>query len=193
MSAAKNLLLLIMIAAVTLGSLVFFILHHEKGDRRVVFELQDTDGNDVSQDNLIGKWSIITFGFTSCPDICPAHAVQIAKSLRVISRTNTAVPVQALFISVDYERDTPEALDRYLKYFHSGYIGYLGSERQLNLAVESFDGFYSVSKGGNSDPQEVSVTHSSLIYITDPYGRIVKQLPFGVTGEQIATEVGALL
>jgi len=172
MSAAKNLLLLIMIAAVTLGSLVFFILHHEKGDRRVVFEL---------------------FGFTSCPDICPAHAVQIAKSLRVISRTNTAVPVQALFISVDYERDTPEALDRYLKYFHSGYIGYLGSERQLNLAVESFDGFYSVSKGGNSDPQEVSVTHSSLIYITDPYGRIVKQLPFGVTGEQIATEVGALL
>jgi len=199
MPIAKNILLIIVIMLVTLGSVAFLILHHEDGEQRVIFNLQDTQGNSVTHENLWGKWSIVTFGFVSCPDICPTHAAEVAKSLNVIQSKASVdsiseMDIQAVFISVDYVRDTADILDRYLKYFHSEYIGYLGSRSQLDLAVESFKGFYSVTKAPNeADLNVVDVVHSSLIYIIDPNGQIVKQLPFGVSGMEIADQMFELM
>ena len=97
--------------------------------------------------------------------------------------------VQAVFISVDYIRDTKDALDDYLKFFHPDYIGYLGDIKQLDQVTESFKVAYSVKKDENG---HIDVLHSSQIYITDPYGRVAKQLPFGASAQMIVAEVQSL-
>jgi len=83
---SKFLLLLIVALLVVVGAVLFVLLHHEDGDNRVTFNLQDTNGNLVTEDSLKGRWSILVFGFTYCPDICPSQAFTIAKSLDILDQ-----------------------------------------------------------------------------------------------------------
>jgi len=93
----------------------------------LVSSILDTHGAIATHKQLWGKWSIVTFGFTNCPDVCPTHAAQIGAALFELSKHSKSQigveQAQAVFISVDYLRDKAEALDRYLKYFHPNYIG----------------------------------------------------------------------
>jgi len=176
---------------VSAGSVLFILLHHEDGDYRVVFELQDTDGRSVSEASLKGQWSVLVFGFTHCPDICPNQVFTIAESLKLLDQQVPSNGVQAIFISVDYLRDSAEHLDKYLTYFHPRFVGLLGSKLQLDLTVDAFDASYSVSELENSR-SDIMVTHSSSIYLIDPDGRIAKQLPFETSAENLASTLLSL-
>jgi len=189
---SKLRLLLVVSVLVTIGSILFILLHHEDGDYRVTFNLQDTKGNSVTEESLKGHWSILVFGFTHCPDICPSQAFTIAESLNLINHKIVDINVHAIFISVDYLRDNAESLDQYLNHFHPNFNGFLGTEQQLDLVTDSFDASYSVVRKGNSDT-DIEVTHSSSIYLIDPSGRIAKQLPFETSAEVLADKLLLLI
>jgi len=191
---SKHIALLIGAASIIVMSIMFMVGHSKTSQQRLSFELNDTAGELGTHKNLWGKWSVITFGFTSCPDICPSHVSRIGSAMYQLtgskSHPKSTDQVQAVFISVDHLRDNANSLDQYIKFFHPDYVGYLGSARQLDRVTQSFKAAYSVTQGEGG---EVDVLHSSLIYLVNPYGRVVKQLPFGSSADFIASEVRSLM
>jgi len=191
---SKHLVLLVVSGALIVFSILFMMNQSNRNDRRIIFEMVDTKGSVVTHKNLWGRWSIVTFGFTNCPDVCPTHASQIGVAMHKLNvnseNTNSLDQVQAVFISVDHLRDKAAHLDEYLRFFHPDYIGYLGTPKQLDQVTNSFKVAYSVTQ---NEDAKVDVLHSSLIYITDPYGRIAKQLPFGSSAELITSEIRRLM
>lgn len=191
----RNLVILAVAVVAISSSILWAIDQGQESSQALNFELSDTNGVPVNHKMLWGKWSVVTFGFTHCPDVCPTHAAQIADSLYTLEfdeRLSSIAEdrVQAIFISVDYLRDTSQVLDQYLKFFHPKYIGLIGDAQQLDRVSDTFKVAYSVDK---QDDNSVEVWHSSLIYITNPYGRIAKRLPFGASSDLIVSELESLM
>jgi len=198
---SKHIALFGFVAVLVTSSILYMVNISESNGQRIDFELSDTNGDIATHKNLWGKWSVITFGFTNCPDVCPTHAARIGAAMYELTANTKASPTegrnttgqfQAIFISVDHLRDSADDLGRYLKFFHPDYIGYLGNTEQLDRVTESFKVAYSVTQT-QGDDAKVDVLHSSLIYITDPYGRVAKQLPFGASANLIVSEVRNLM
>lgn len=189
---SKSILLLLVALLVTIVSLVFILLHHEDGDDRVSFSLYDTNGNSVSENSLKGYWSVLIFGFTHCPDICPTQVYSVSKALQQLD-PRSVKKVQGVFISVDYLRDTSSGLAGYLAHFDTRFRGFLGNKLQLDLTVDAFKANYSVTSNlsdNNSEDARIEVSHSSTIYLISPDAHIAKKLPFETNSEEL---VGAIL
>ncbi|OYU68988.1 MAG: photosynthetic protein synthase I [Alphaproteobacteria bacterium PA2] len=153
------------------------------------FVLVDQTGKTVSQDILKGKWSAVFFGFTYCPDVCPT-------TLGILGQTQTqlgpkAKDFQVIFISVDPERDTPEALKAYLdnESFPKGTIGLTGSKEQIAAAAKAYRVFYQKSGEGS----DYLVNHSTATYLMNPEGRFAKVLPFGIAPDEIALQISGAM
>jgi len=169
---------------VLLGFYLFLYLHHEDSDDSVTFSLLDTSGKKVSERDLLNQWTILTFGFTSCPDICPTQAYEISQVLDHMAALDRRHPVRAVLVSVDYLRDDSHRLLEYLDYFHSDYVGFVGSRLQLDLMLGSFGARYSVVSNRDMERNEVvEVNHTSTIYIIDPRGKINRELPSGINSK----------
>ena len=132
------------------------------------FQLVNQDGQAVDQTMLDGKWSLVFFGFTYCPDYCPT-------TLGMLEATKTALgdkadDVQIIFISIDPERDTPQALKDYLSSdgFPEGVIGLTGTPAQVRAAADAYRAVY--QKVG--DGEDYTMNHSLTIYLMGPDGRL---------------------
>lgn len=132
------------------------------------FQLVNQDGQAVDQTLLDGKWSLVFFGFTYCPDYCPT-------TLGMLEATKTALgdkadDVQIIFISVDPERDTPQALKDYLSSdgFPEGVIGLTGTPAQVRAAADAYRAVY--QKVGEGEAY--TMNHSLTIYLMGPDGRM---------------------
>lgn len=132
------------------------------------FQLVNQDGQAVDQTLLDGKWSLVFFGFTYCPDYCPT-------TLSMLQATKTALgdkadDVQIIFISIDPERDTPQALKDYLSSdgFPEGVIGLTGTPAQVRAAADAYRAVY--QKVGEGEAY--TMNHSLTIYLMGPDGRL---------------------
>jgi protein SCO1/2 len=154
------------------------------------FALFDDEGAAFSLDNLRGHWSLIFFGFTHCPDVCPTALLdlkQIHEELLQI-RGDAATPHQVLFVSVDPERDTAEQLHSYVNYFHSDFIGVTGPEEQLGPLTMQLGIAYRVEAHEPGSTQ-YNVDHSISIMLTDPEGRLHGVFPAPHDADRMAAEL----
>jgi len=131
------------------------------------FVLMSQDGNVVSDKDFSGKYLLIYFGYTSCPDICPTGLKSISIALDMLK--GQTEKVQPLFITVDPVRDTPTHLKQYDSSFNSKIIGLTGSPDQIASVAKEYQVYY---KKGEGD-QDYEVEHSNLIYLMDPNGDLV--------------------
>lgn len=131
------------------------------------FQLVNQDGQAVDQSLLDGKWSLVFFGFTYCPDYCPTTLQMLAATKRALG--DRADQVQIVFISVDPERDTPQALKDYLSSddFPEGVIGLTGTPEQIRATADAYRAVY--QKVGDGDAY--TMNHSLTIYLMGPDGR----------------------
>jgi protein SCO1/2 len=131
------------------------------------FNLVNQDGRTVDQTMLDGKWSLVFFGFTYCPDFCPTTLTALeATKQQMGTRAND---VQIVFVSVDPERDTPQALKDYLSSegFPRGVIGLTGSQDQVKAAADAYRAYYQkVGKG-----EGYTMNHSLTVYLMGPDGK----------------------
>ena len=136
--------------------------------------LLDHDSAPFTLDQMRGKWSLIFFGFTSCPDICPTTLDVLARAHEKLkSHELYKANGQIVFVSVDPERDSPERLSEYVKYFHEDFIGVTATKPELKqLAVKLGVLFMKVSQGGQGD-DNYSVDHSAGVFFIDPELRFV--------------------
>jgi len=131
-------------------------------------ELTDHNGQPFIQENLKGKWSMIFFGFTHCPDICPTTMAAASKMYKEMSDEEQA-DLQVLLITLDPERDTPEKLAQYVPYFHPDFIGATTDQhRLLKLATELNVAYSKVPL--DSGQSDYSIDHSGNIILINPKG-----------------------
>ncbi|MGB8708892.1 MAG: SCO family protein [Methyloceanibacter sp.] len=154
------------------------------------FSLVGADGKPVTDRDFRGRYMLIFFGFTHCPDICPAELQVIAQALEQLGdKAKTVVPI---FITLDPERDTPEAMANYVKSFGPNFVGLTGSPEAIAAAAKAYRVAY--SKVENKDSAgDYSVDHSALVYLMDPEGRYATHFSYGLSADQMAEKLGKLL
>lgn len=132
------------------------------------FELVDVNGKPVSEKILLGKWSIVFFGFTHCPDICPTTLAVLADAQAALRAKGQMVGV--VFISVDPARDTPDVIKTYLSSpgLPRGIVGLTGTDAQISTVAKAYRAYY--QKAGEGD--DYMVDHSSTLYLMAPDGRL---------------------
>lgn len=136
--------------------------------------LVDHDSAPFTLDQMRGKWSLVFFGFTSCPDICPTTLDVLANAHEKLkSHKLYRADGQIVFVSVDPERDSPERLGEYVKYFHEDFIGVTAAEEELKgLTAKLGVLFMKVSQAGQGD-ENYTVDHSAGVFFIDPVLRFV--------------------
>jgi len=144
------------------------------------YTLVATSGQNVSDRAYRGKWVLIYFGYTYCPDACPTALNNISVALENLGAR--ARNLQPFFVTVDPQRDTREAMANYLKSFDSRIIGLTGTQDQIDRTVKEFRVFASRENGGDN----YLVSHTSYIYLMDPQGAFVNVIQGSATGEEIA-------
>ena len=144
--------------------------------------LYDTKGEPVTHANLAGKYYLIYFGFTYCPDICPSTLQAVAVAEEQLGPR--ADELQTVFISVDPERDTPEQLKTYLSLdaFPDDVMGLTGTPEQVAQAAKAYHAYYRK----NGEGPDYSVDHSTAAYLMDPQGRFNRVLAYGLPPEEMA-------
>ena len=154
------------------------------------FTLVDQDGRAVDQRILNGKWSIVFFGYTFCPDFCPATLTTLGKTMQALGPA--AAKTQVVFITVDPERDTPKALKAYLssKVFPKNIIGLTGTPAQIARAAKDYVVYYQKEGTGPN----YTMDHSTALYLMDPNGQfhgvIADQITPKEQAQQIADAMG---
>ena len=131
------------------------------------FQLVNQDGQAVDETLLTGKWSLVFFGFTYCPDYCPTTLTALEATKRALG--DRAADVQIIFISIDPGRDTPAALKDYLSSdgFPQGVIGLTGAPAQVKAAADAYRAVY--QKVG--DGESYTMNHSLTVYLMGPDGK----------------------
>ena len=140
--------------------------------------LLDTDGNEVDlREQTAGRPTLLFFGYTSCPDICPIHLAVLASAMRT-TRTTTE-QVQVVFVSVDPERDTPERIDEYLGTFDGRFLGLHADLEVIADALEQLDLPGPVVEGPDPRGEGDLIGHPAQIIGFDADGQAQRVWPFG--------------
>lgn len=160
----------------------------DAGARRT-FSLVDQHGRPITDDTFRGEWLIVFFGFTHCPDFCPTTLFRLDQSLEKLAAT--ARNVRVLFITVDPERDTPEALAAYLQPLGPKFIGATGSLQQVEAVTRAFR-TYSRKQPASPDGA-YSVDHSTQLYLVSPDGLLSRQLSSQATPDQLVTTLRTII
>ena len=153
------------------------------------FTLTDHNGEPFSQSQLKGKVSILFFGYTHCPDICPAVLARVAQVYRKLEEAGEADQVQPVFITFDPERDTATHLKEYLPWFKADIIGLTGSLAEIREVAKQ----YGVVFIKDQEEQDYLFTHSDYIYLLDDQGRVRKLYPADFTIDEVVTDAKSLL
>ncbi len=150
-------------------------------------ELADHTGKPRRLEDWRGKAVVLVFGFTHCPDVCPTTLADIALALKELG--NDAERVQVLMVSVDPERDTPEALAKYVTAFDPRFVALRGDLEATRKVAQEFKVYFEKRKQGES----YTVDHSAQSYVIDPQGKLRLLVRHDRIAQDLAPDLRALL
>lgn len=146
------------------------------------FTLTAHTGERISDDAFRGQFMLVAFGFTHCPDVCPAELQVMTAALE--SMGPAAERVQPLFITIDPERDTADHLADYMAHFHPRLIGLTGSPDEIANVAKAYHVWYEKVQQG--DASDYVMDHTSITYLMGPDGEFVQHFSFGTSAETLA-------
>ena len=150
------------------------------------FELTDHRGMVQTQRDFSGRWMLIFFGFTNCPDICPTTLSEVAAVMEGLG--GEAEKVQPIFITIDRERDSPMVLSQYVEQFEAGIIGLTGTANQMAAISESFPIFFERNEEASA-PGGYTMSHTSNLFLFDPQAGYSTSWPYGTSAEEILADL----
>jgi protein SCO1/2 len=192
----RSRLLTVIIVGFLIGALAGVMLHflsQPQGPARVQtsgkalvggpFKLIDQNGKDVTDRDFRGRYMLVFFGFTHCPDICPAELQVMSAALdRLGDKASKVVPI---FITLDPERDTQGVMADYVKNFGPNFVGLTGSPEAVAATAKAYRVAYAkVEEQGTADGY--TVDHSALVYLMGPDGEYVTHFAYGTSADKMA-------
>ena len=154
------------------------------------FQLVGGDGKLVTDRDFRGRWMLIYFGYTSCPDVCPTTLTQIAAALDRLGPD--ADKIRPVFITIDPKRDTPNVVREYAAAFSPRLVGLTGSPEQIAKVEADYRVFAAEHRTGNG-PNDYTMDHSSILYLAGPDGHLVGPLNAEATAAELATKLRAAI
>jgi protein SCO1 len=187
-------------AVVFVGAGAFLAFELREGPRGVArtllgraiggpFHLVDQNGKKVSDNDLRGRWLLVYFGYTHCPDACPTALNNIALTLRGLEAP-LRNEIRPVFITIDPARDTPQVMKDYVASFDAPILALTGTAAEVAQAAKEYRVYYEKHAEPGGD---YSLDHSSLIYVMDPQGRFAASLDSEDTPAQIEARLKQLL
>ena len=153
------------------------------------FKLADHHGQVRSMADFKGKAVVVFFGFTQCPDVCPTAMAELAQVKLQLGADGQRL--QAIMVSLDPERDTPEVLKAYMTNFDPGFLALRPTLEQLPLVAKDFKIFYKKNEG--KTPTSYTLDHSAGSYVFDPQGRVRLYTRQGVGVSSMTADIKLLL
>lgn len=153
--------------------------------------LMDTRGRSVSDQDFPGRFQLIAFGYTFCPDICPTTLAEMSVVMEKLGKQ--AEKLQPLFVSVDPERDTPEILRRYTEFFHPRIIGLTGSPDLVRRVADHFKVAYAKHWEPGAAKDKYTVDHSAGMYLLGPDGSFVAKFAYATPPQEVAERILAFM
>ena len=153
------------------------------------FELTNQDGKRVRNTDFDGKYRLIYFGFTYCPDVCPVDLQLVGQAMRKVEKEDPSLgeKVQPIFITVDPERDTPPVMKQYAAAFHPRLVGLTGSKDEIAEVAKSYGVYF--QKEGDVGDKEYLVDHSRILLLFGPAGEPISIVPHDKGADAIAAEI----
>lgn len=149
------------------------------------FTLINQRGETVHLRDLQGKWTLLYFGYTFCPDVCPTTLADLKAMKAALG--DKADKAQVVFVSLDPARDTPERLDAYMNAFDPSFIGLTGTPEAIDAAATEFGVFY--EKHAAEGASGYLIDHTATVNVVDPKGYLRMVIPYGVAGADIAADL----
>ena len=153
------------------------------------FSLTDHNGRAVTDADFRGKYMLVFFGYTYCPDVCPTE-LQVM-TYAVDSMGSKGERINPIFISIDPERDTPEILRAYVENFSPRLLGLTGSPEQIAAVAKAYRAYY--KKSGNTDTSDYLMDHSSIIYLMGPDGLFLKHFTYTTDAKALAKSLASIV
>jgi protein SCO1/2 len=187
-------LIIVIVAAFAVGGLAAFVLQPlgmqpaQTGKALIggPFTLTNQDGKRVTEQDFHGKHMLVVFGYTTCPDVCPAEMQTIANAMDELGPL--ADQVNPVFITVDPERDTVSRVADYVRNFHARFIGLTGTPEEIKQAARAWRVYYAKAEDKGSGAGYL-MDHSAFIYLMNPQGEYVTHFAYGAAPEKIADAI----
>jgi len=188
--ARLSLVLSALVAVVALGAVAWRYLSPEASDGAAVqiggpFNLVDQHGRQVTEADFHGRYMLIYFGYTYCPDVCPTELQAMSQAIDRLGEAGEKVT--PVFITVDPERDTVEQLAGYAEHFHPRLVALTGSQEQVTAAAKAYRVYF--RKVEDESTTEYLMDHSSIIYFMGPEGRFLTHFSYGTPPEEMAEKM----
>lgn len=158
------------------------------------FSLLDSAGVEFTEKNLLGRWTLIYFGFTMCPDICPDELTKVSEALDMLTKRGKVVgpaagaDITPILISVDPERDSPARTHEYAQGFHKAFIGLSGPLENVTQVAKAYRVYYSKDETPGDD---YLVDHSIITYLMTPEGEFADFYAKNASATEIASRIEA--
>jgi protein SCO1/2 len=154
------------------------------------FTLEDGNGKQVTDRDFRGKYMLVYFGYTFCPDVCPTTLNEMADALDRLGAK--AQQLQPIFITVDPKRDTPAVMKQYVAAFSPRLIGLTGTDEQIANVAREYRVYYAEHRTGPG-PNDYAMDHSSVLYLMGPDGKFIAPIRADEDGSQMAADLSRLM
>jgi protein SCO1/2 len=154
------------------------------------FTLRDGSGKAVTDQDFRGKYMLVYFGYTFCPDVCPTTLNAVADAMDKLGPA--ASRVQPLFITVDPKRDTPDVVKQYAAAFGPRIEGLTGTREEIAVVAKEYRVYYAEHRTGPG-PNDYSMDHSSVLYLMSPTGGFVAPMRADQSGDEMAANLKKLM
>ena len=154
------------------------------------FTLQDGNGKSVTDQDFRGKYMLVYFGYTFCPDVCPTTLNAVADAMDKLGPASARI--QPLFITVDPKRDTPVVVKQYAAAFGPSIEGLTGTPDEIARVAREYRVYYAEHRTGTG-PNDYSMDHSSVLYLMSPDGGFVAPVRADQSGDEIAANLKKLM
>ena len=151
------------------------------------FILSNQYGELVTQEDLQKHYSVIYFGYTSCPDVCPTSLNVLTSALKELGKKGENI--QPYFITIDPERDTVTVMRDYVKYFDPRLIGLTGTPEMIKRVADQFKVRFSKDQVDPENPQQYTMDHPASLFLMAPDGRFITKLAYGISAQTLAEKL----
>ncbi|ORY66921.1 SCO1/SenC-domain-containing protein [Leucosporidium creatinivorum] len=155
------------------------------------FTLTDQDGKEWSSEKMMGRWSLVYFGFTNCPDICPEELDKMGLVVTSIAKSHST-ELLPIFITCDPARDDVKAVKAYVKDFHPSLVGLTGTYESIKKCCKAYRVYFSTPPNAKAT-DDYLVDHSIFFYLMDPNGKFVDAFGRSMGPQEVEGKVARYL